>query len=35
MDLNGYQLSFAPGQHHGGRYVELTMIRPGKSLFVY
>jgi len=35
MDLNGFHLSFAAGQHHAGRYVELTMIRPGKSLFVY
>lgn len=36
IDLNGFQLSFAPEQHHGGRYVELTMIRLGnKSLFVY
>jgi len=35
MDLGGFILRFAPEQHHGSSYVELTMIRPGGSLFVY
>lgn len=35
MDLGGFILRFAPERHHGSSYVEMTMIRPGGSLFVY
>lgn len=35
MDLGGYVLRFGPEKHHGSTYVEMTMIKPGGSLFVY
>ncbi|MBX3587853.1 MAG: ABC transporter substrate-binding protein [Ramlibacter sp.] len=31
LDLGGYQITFAPGAHHGSKYVELAMVtRDGK-----
>jgi len=35
LDVGGYELRFAADRHHGSRYVELTMVRTGGSLFVY
>lgn len=32
LDLGGFSISFAPGQHEGSRYVELTMVNRSGDL---